>query len=215
MFEKLREVKIHITLSALATLALGVVLVIWPGETALLFDGILSVALLVVGVILLILSVRGFKLGIPGALMLLVVGIWSFANPEAIAEILPVAAGVLMVTHGVQDLVMTPALKRYHADNWWLALIFSLLSIAFGVLCIAKAFGVVKVIMVIVGLMLIYDGITDLVLIHKYNYFRRQMEKAILIQKEREALEEAAVDVEFKEVGRESEPVPAGEPEEE
>ena len=211
MFEKLKEVKLHITISAVLTTALGIVLIIWPGEVASAFGRLFAVALFIAGVILMALSVKGFKLGIPPALMLLIVGIWSFANPKALTSILPVAAGVILIFHGIQDLLMTPRLRSYKADKWWISLIFSLLSIVFGVLCIARAFGVVKLVMVIIGLMLIYDGLSDMVIIHKYNFFRKLSETVKLEEKarireeelkeeERREIRETAVDADFREV---------------
>ena len=203
MFEKLKEVNLHITLSAILTVALGVVLIIWPGEVVSAFARIFSVALFVCGAILLIISWRGFKIGIPAALMLLIVGIWSFAYPKALTSILPVAAGVILITHGVQDLLLTPRLKEYKADRWGLTILYAIFSIVCGVLCICRAFGIVKLIMIIIGLMLIFDGISDMVVIRKYNYFRKQYNKAQITASEKASIEESAIDAEYREIKEE------------
>ncbi len=200
MFEKLKEVKLHITLSALLTVALGVVLVIWPGEVASVFARVFAVALFVCGIILLIVSWKGFKIGVPAALMLIIVGVWAFAYPKALNSILPVAAGVLLITHGVQDLLLTPRLKEYHADRWGMTILYALFSIVCGALCICRAFGIVKLIMIIIGLMLIFDGISDMVVIHKYNYFRKQYNKGQIAENEKAAIEESAIDADYREV---------------
>ncbi|MBR2188729.1 MAG: DUF308 domain-containing protein [Eubacterium sp.] len=205
MFEKMKHVKLNITLSAVLTVILGVVLVIWPGETVETFARIFGVLLLLAGAVLLITALRSFRPALIGALLLLAVGIWAFANPKALTSILPVAAGVLLITHGVQDLALLPSLKRYRADKWGVTILFAIFSIGFGVLCIARAFGIVKLLMVIIGLMLIYDGVTDMVIVRKYNYFRRQNEREeppqhVMIDAQgKEFLEDSVIDAEFRE----------------
>ena len=176
ILDKFRTVKLNVTLSAVLTVILGVVLVIWPGETVQTFARVFGAIILCAGVLLLLSALRGSRLALIGALLLIAVGIWAFATPKAFSSILPVAAGVLLITHGVQDLVMMPALRRYQAAQYGLTVLFALISIVFGIVCIANAFGIVKLIMVVIGLMLIYDGVTDMLIVRKYNYFRRRYE---------------------------------------
>lgn len=214
MFAKLREamkrVKLHITVSAVLTVLLGVVLVIWPGETAETFARFFGFLILLVGFVLLLTALAAFRPALIGALILLAVGIWALANPRALSSILPVAAGVLLITHGVQDLVMLPALKRVEAAKYGVTILFALLSIVFGVVCIARAFGVIKVMMVVIGLMLIYDGISDMIIVRKYNYFRRQnepkqeysdpQEHVMIDAQGKEFLEDSVIDADFRDV---------------
>lgn len=211
--DKMRTVKLHITVSAVLTVLLGIVLVVWPGETVETFARLFGFMILLVGVVLLISSLAGFRLGLIGALILIAVGIWSLANPRALSSILPVAAGVLLITHGVQDLVMLPALKRVEAAKYGVTILFALVSIVFGVICIARAFGIMKVMMVVIGLMLIYDGISDMIIVRKYNYFRRQYEPKqdfkdpqdhVMIDAQgKEFLEDSVIDADYRDVDEE------------
>ena len=211
--DKMRTVKLHITVSAVLTVLLGIVLVVWPGETVETFARLFGFMILLVGVVLLISSLAGFRLGLIGALILIAVGIWSLANPRALSSILPVAAGVLLITHGVQDLVMLPALKKVEAAKYGVTILFALVSIVFGVICIARAFGIMKVMMVVIGLMLIYDGISDMIIVRKYNYFRRQYEPKpdfkdtqdhVMIDAQgKEFLEDSVIDADYRDVDEE------------
>lgn len=208
MIQKMKNVKLNVTVSAVLTVALGVVLVIWPGETVSAFSRIFSFILLLAGLALLVTALVSFRPALIGAILLLAVGIWSFANPRALTSILPVAAGVLMITHGIQDIAMMPALKRYKADKWGTTLLFALVSIVFGVVCIAKAFGIVKLVMVVIGLMLIYDGVSDMVIVRKHNYFRKQSTPAepqpgdhmMIDAQGKEFLEDSALDADYREL---------------
>ena len=68
-------------------------------------------------------------------------------------------------------------------------LIIAIISIAFGVLCIVNAFGMVKLAMQFVGAALIYDGISDLWVVTKTVRTVKEMER-----------EAKAVDVDYKEI---------------
>lgn len=45
----------------------------------------------------------------------------------------------------------------------------AVLNIVLGVLCIGNAFGLVEIGMMLIGIMLIYDGISDMFIVHKVN----------------------------------------------
>ncbi|MBQ2626402.1 MAG: DUF308 domain-containing protein, partial [Eubacterium sp.] len=59
--DKMRTVKLHITVSAVLTVLLGIVLVVWPGETVETFARLFGFMILLVGVVLLISSLAGFR----------------------------------------------------------------------------------------------------------------------------------------------------------
>ena len=42
-------------------------------------------------------------------------------------------------------------------------------NIVLGVLCICNAFGLVKIGLILIGLMLIFDGLSDMFIVHKVN----------------------------------------------
>ena len=45
----------------------------------------------------------------------------------------------------------------------------AIVNIVLGVLCICNAFGLVKIGLILIGLMLIFDGVTDMFIVHKVN----------------------------------------------
>lgn len=52
--------------------------------------------------------------------------------------------------------------KQNGYEKWWSAMLLGIVSLAFGVICIVNAFGVVSLAMKFIGVALAYDGISDL-----------------------------------------------------
>ena len=173
-----KRVKADAIMSAVLCIALGVVLIVWPGETINIVCKVLAAGLIILGGVELfsyITNRNGYMFtGILG-LIVLIVGVWIFLKPSSIVSLVPIVIGVILAVHGVQDVKM--------------ALIIAIISIAFGVLCIVNAFGMVKLAMQFVGAALIYDGISDLWVVTKTVRTVKDMEQ-----------EAKAVDVDYKEI---------------
>lgn len=192
MKETFKRIKADIILSALMCVALGVVLLIWPAETIDIFCKILAVGLIILGVVDIVSyftnrSIHPFA-GILGLIVTLV-GVWIFIRPESIVSLVPIVIGVILCVHGIQDLNLAFETKRNGYGKWWSMLIIAAISLGFGVLCIVKAFGMVTLTLQIIGIALIYDGLSDLWIAVK------AIRVAKALKQEAEAL-----DVEYKEV---------------
>lgn len=192
MKETFKRIKADIILSALMCVALGVVLFIWPAETIDIFCKVLAVGLIIMGVVNIVSfftnrSIHPFA----GALGLIValVGVWIFIRPESIVSLVPIVIGVILCVHGIQDLRLALETKRNGYGRWWSMLIIAAISLGFGVLCIVKAFGVVKLALQFIGVALIYDGLSDLWIAVKAIRVAKAMKQ-----------EAEALDVEYKEV---------------
>ena len=169
-----KRVKADAIMSAVLCIALGVVLIVWPGETINIVCKVLAAGLIILG------GVELFSY---------IVGVWIFLKPSSIVSLVPIVIGVILAVHGVQDVKMALESKNGGYDRWWIMLIIAIISIAFGVLCIVNAFGMVKLAMQFVGAALIYDGISDLWVVTKTVRTVKDMEQ-----------EAKAVDVDYKEI---------------
>lgn len=190
--DTLKRIKADVIISALVCVAMGVVLLIWPSETIDIFCKVLAVGLMVMGVMNIVnyflnRSTHPFS-GVLGAIVL-IVGVWVFIKPESIVSIVPIVIGVILCVHGIQDIKIALETKANGYGKWWHMLIIAAISLGFGVICIIKAFGVVTLALQVIGVGLIYDGISDLWVAS------RAIRAAKAMKQEAEAL-----DVEYKEV---------------
>lgn len=172
MMEKLKSIKLNVTLSAILSVAIGVLLVACPGTIVTILARLIAVIIIASGVVLLLPQIfdadRSY-LSIIVAILIAMIGLWMFFSPKLVASIIPIAIGVLLVVHGVQDLSMAIEGKKNKANSWWSIILMAVLNIVLGVLCIGNAFGLVEIGMMLIGIMLIYDGISDMFIVHKVN----------------------------------------------
>ena len=165
MKEALKRIKVDVILSAVLSMALGVVLFVWSDQTINAICMVLACGLVVMGAVNLARfftdRVMNTFSGILG-LVLVLVGVWLFARPSYIAVIVPIVIGVILAVHGMGDIRMAWETKQNGYEKWWSAMLLGIVSLAFGVICIVNAFGVVSLAMKFIGVALVYDGISDL-----------------------------------------------------
>ena len=73
--------------------------------------------------------------------------------------------GAVLIFHGVVDLQGALALMGQGYSRWWVDLLLAVLTLALGVLVVVNPFGTFAALMGLVGASLIFDGVTDLVII--------------------------------------------------
>jgi hypothetical protein len=170
MKEKIKSLRLNITISALISVIIGIMLLIFPEKSLITISRVIACIIILAGVSVIISQVYEFgmnALGIVVGAILAIIGVWIFRAPGSIVSIIPIAIGVILVVHGVQDLGMSIEATKARAPRTWIGFIIAVLNIALGIVCIAAAFKVVAVTVQIIGLMLIYDGLTDFGIVHK------------------------------------------------
>ena len=192
MREIMKKFRADMMLSALFSIVMGVILVAWPETTLDIICKAIAIILIVMGAAELV-SYFWNKItyslsGILG-LVVLLIGIWIFVKPQSVLSLIPIVIGVILAVHGVQDLKVAFDTKRTGYTKWWSMLLMAIISLALGIICIVNAFGMVTLTMQIIGIALVYDGISDIWIVYKASKVAKEMKE------EREAL-----DVEYKEV---------------
>ena len=179
MKEKWKNLRIDVTFTAVLAVLLGVLFVVWPGQITIFFSRILAAAVMIAGAVLFLgrITARPVSLwSVIGSGILFLVGLWLFLSPTIIASIIPIVIGVFLLVHGIQDVVMAAELRQYEA--------LGAVSILFGVICICNAFGIAKLTMVLIGLMLIYDGVTDMLIVSRVHRAEKNVLDADILREE-------------------------------
>ena len=171
MVDFFKELKVNYAVSAILCVLLGLVLMIWPGTTTQIVCMLLGIVLLAYGVIQIavylfnqvrtIISQGMLLLGIVFA----VIGVWILLRPEMIIMAVPVIVGVLIVIHGLHNVVQAIALQK---DNY----------LTGGVL-IFNPFEAVEMVVRMIGIFLIYDGLSDIWILSRVSKVKRNKEKII------------------------------------
>lgn len=172
-------------ISAILTIALGAVLVIWPDWSGRILCYLLGAALILMGGIQLIVCIRAERIGFYSKfsmlmnIILILLGVWVCIRPDTVLSLVPVIIGIVMLIHGCMDLQFTMDIKHAGSGRWWIALIFALVTLTLGVFLVMHPFLAFEITMLIIGIGLLYDGISDLVLMSVAAYTQHQSDKRI------------------------------------
>lgn len=168
--------------AAAVTIVLGLLLVFWPGESARLLCLLLGAAVFVTGVIYLLGWVARRRENRPAVLLLpgvvlCAVGVWLMTSPESVVLLVQFVFGAILIFHGVVDVQGAVALMRAGMPRWWLDLALAALTLALGALIIINPFGTFAALIMLIGLALIFDGVSDLYIIWRLSRAFRELEE--------------------------------------
>ena len=167
----LQEQRRSSALVALVTIILGVVLVVWPDRSVSMICAILGGALLLCGLLYVIGWFAGKRrqsksvfMIIPGVI-LAGLGVWLMTSSSTVIALIQYVFGAVVLFHGILDLQAALALLTQRMNKWWIDLLLALLTLGLGLLILANPFGTFAAQVVLIGITLIYDGVSDLWLI--------------------------------------------------
>lgn len=168
MKEMFKRVRIAVYLSAIITIALGIVLIVWPLEVTGIICRVLGALLTIMGAVYLFgyfVEGKGI-LSVAGGLLFALLGVWVFLRPGFVAKLVPIVIGVVLLVHSLKDFQMAAEAKQCGGGSWKLIFLLALLNCVFGIVCIGDSFGVVAVAVRLLGLALVYDGISDIIIVY-------------------------------------------------
>ena len=170
--------------TAAVTILLGLVLVWWPGKSVRLLCMLLGFAVFVTGVIYLLGWVARRREGYPvvfllPGVVLCAIGVWLMTSPESVVVLIQYIFGAILIFHGVVDLQGAAALMKQGWSRWWLDLALGAVTVALGALVLINPFGTFATLIMLIGLSLIFDGVSDLYIIWRLSRAFRQAERGL------------------------------------
>ena len=154
---------------AILCMLLGLALLMWPDQSmnvlgygfgaVLALSGLLQVGGYVAS------DRQGFfkKLQLLAGILIAVVGVAILLAPKTVMKLTIVVIGIVMLYHGVMDIKFGFDIKSCKGGKWSVTLIMGLVTCALGVLVLVNPFESARVLMIIIGAGLIFDGVSDVV----------------------------------------------------
>ena len=192
----LKKLKTNVVVSAALCILLGIVLVVWPDLSIQIVCTAVGAVLLIGGGVRLAVYFTAkdgsvyTQMNLIMGIVLAVVGVWILLQPGKVLAIIPIIVGIVIVLHGINNLQQAVTLCKEKYDKWWVALILGLLTVGFGVLLICRPFEALDTVVMLIGIFLIYDGISDIWIVS------RLYRTAKMLKQEAEALEVEAEEIE-------------------
>lgn len=164
----LKRIKTNVMVSALICMALGIILVVWPGLSVRVVCMAIGAVLVVNGISRLMNFIFGrddsifSQMNLVMGIIITVIGGWILLQPNTIIAMIPILVGIIIIIHGINNLQQTVSLCQSRYDKWWVALLLALLTIGFGILLIFNPFAAVDTLIRFIGVFLLYDGASDI-----------------------------------------------------
>lgn len=179
MNETMKAIRFDIIISAIMSLIMGILFIVFPVESESVISVIIGVMILIIAIIMLI----GAIVSLSGAsasaiilsLLLGALGVWIIVNPLKFALIVYIAIGVMLVVHGIQDFISAFTVKSYGIKTWWLMLVVGIISIICGIYCIICSFGALNIAAIAAGIMLIVDAIMTVIVAIRASSYQKKM----------------------------------------
>ena len=165
MIDFLRRIKADFLLSSVLCIALGLVFIIWRSAVLEIIAGILAVGLIIIGAVYMccyFLKIVTNGLSVSMGIIVFAVGIWFFVQPRVVVDIIPIVIGVMLIFHSVRSIIEAVDARKYGYGGWNIGLVFSIISLVCGIICVTNAFDLMKTATAIVGVILIFNGISNI-----------------------------------------------------
>lgn len=168
--------------AAAVTATLGMLLIGWPDRSIHFICLLLGTAIFLTGIIYFLGWLARRREGLPAffvlpGVVLCALGIWLMTSPSSVILLIQYIFGAILIVHGIVDLQGAGALMRRRWTRWWTDLLLALFTAAFGALILINPFGTFAALIILIGVALVFDGLSDLYLIWRLSRAFRAAER--------------------------------------
>lgn len=177
----LKEMKWSAILRSAVYMILGIILIIFPDTTARTLCYLGGGAVVIIGVVTLItyqfreLKIRYYRNDFVVGLIEVLLGLFCIYKAQLLIALLPFILGIFVAISGFCKLQNGLDVKRMGYSNWHIIVLLAALNIVFGMVLLWNPFTAAVVMYIVIGVGLVFSGITDLVLtilisgqVHRY-----------------------------------------------
>lgn len=182
--EYIKILKERFSISSVATLLIGLLLVIYPGFTGKAICYLIAAALIGKGAGNILSRYRNKSLPQPvvfelmGGISNIFLGLFVALRSEMLISIIPFVVGMFLLVSSVTSLQKAFELKRMNYAKWNHGLIFTLIKLALALVIVMNPFGTAMALTRFIGGCLVYDGATGLVTVFEGVKAKSDWEKA-------------------------------------
>lgn len=164
----LKQLKWNLILLAVIFIALGIVLILWPGATMKTICYLLAAMLLAIGVVSLINYLRKdisgiiYRYDLVVGLCAILGGILVIVKVDELTDLIPAVLGFLVTMSGIMKMQNSVDMLRLGHGTWHVAFAMAIVNIVAGIVLLMNPFEAAQILIMCLGIALVYSGITDL-----------------------------------------------------
>jgi len=185
MYQFFKELKANYILSAVFCIIFGVTLEVWQDASSRVVCMGLGAVLALSGIVNIVTYFMRrdgrmvSQILLLAGIILTVLGGWIIFNPGVLIMMIPVVIGVVVTVHGVHNLIQAMELFKNNYSKWWVALLLGAVTVGLGVLLICNPFEAVNTAIMLIGIFLVYDGVSDLWIISRVSKTARNIRQTM------------------------------------
>ena len=164
----MRSKRVALYLAPVLTIIIGLILMINSVGTTVFICRLIGIVLIISGVIftgsslLNLNSVTHRYSAIPGVIQL-IIGIFIAARPDKLVGMITVIVGIIILVQSFSILDHAFETKFVGYRLWWITAIIALIMAVLGIVVIVNPFGAVSAALKFTGIVLIIQGISDII----------------------------------------------------
>lgn len=167
--ESMKKMSSNWMFSAVTSMVIGLLLVLLPGFLTKAAGYLLGAAAVLFGVNRVLTYFKQEKIYpefFRGDLMIGLLagtlGVFVMLNVQTVVSLLPLVFGAILFSNGVVGVQRAVQAQKAAYKQWWLLLIFALLTLGLGVVLVINPFGSLQAAVTLIGAGLMYEGVSDL-----------------------------------------------------
>lgn len=179
--QAVREFRWSFIVTALAFVALGLVLIIWPDTSMNVLCYLVGGALTLYGgfnvLSFLFSRDRTFTFELVIGVITAAIGIFSLFSPNSIRDILSIILGLVIIIDSLIGIKRAFTLRELGLEPWWIGLVLSVAAAFLGAMFMINKEMFGQALLIAVGAVLLYQGVSDLVSIIHISVLGKRLKK--------------------------------------
>lgn len=165
----LKNLKRETIISSIVYILAGIILIIFPQTTARTIGYAFACILILLGIRCIIkymkrdIKMAFYHYDLVTAAVLILASVCVFINVDAVVAFIPFILGIFVTISGVIKLQNALDLWRLQNGGSVMVFILAVINVVFGIVLIVNPFGAMATLIRIIGIGLIYSGVTDLI----------------------------------------------------
>lgn len=180
MYELLSGLKKGVVIYSIIAIIMGIILIVFPDTTSqMICYGVASIVL-ICGIMDFIryfsndFSYR-FQYDLISGFLLCAIGVFMILRSDIVIMMIPFVIGLFIVIEGIMNITRSFELKKWGFERWSYDLLLSILLLILGILIVLNPFDVAIVSIIFIGICLIYDGVLNLIILHRSSQFAKEI----------------------------------------
>lgn len=181
--EFMKKIRVNMTVNALLTIIIGILFIINPGGTGTVIAKVAGAAILIAGIadIIRYATAGGYEFlsgsSLFGGIVKCVLGVFALTHTVAVLELLSYILSIFIIISGISCMESSMQLKRAQVAGWAVNAVLSAVILAAGVFMLFCPFEAVATAILIAGIILVADGLTELFTAYRMRKIGKEFKK--------------------------------------